>query len=129
MKRLAAAVAALILLAAPARATEWMVCSDAGGKATISVLLGAMNVIAVAAIKIDVDGKIWSTVPGEGTSITKGQAFEADHQLMLDVTDAEVSEIIAQLRLFEATEGNDVVAAGTLRMPGLGAWAVTCEGP
>jgi hypothetical protein len=129
MKRLAALLVATILASAPARATEWLVCNDAGGKASISVLLGAMEVIAVNDIKIAVGDKTWSTTPGEGTPITRGQAFETADQMWIDVTDADVAAIVAQLRLFEASEGDSVVAAGTLRMPGVGAWAVTCEGP
>jgi hypothetical protein len=129
MKRLALLAALMLVSAAPARATEWVICADKEGKATFSVLLGMMEVIAVNDIKIEVGDRKWSTTPGEGTLITKGQAFESDHQMMIDVTDGDMAAIVAQLRLFQASEGDDVVSAGTLRMPGVGAWAVTCEGP
>lgn len=129
MTRLAAALFSLLLAAAPAHATEWMICSDAGGKASISVLLGAMNVIAVNDIRIEVGDRRWSTTPGEGTLITRGQAFEADNEMWIDVTDADMAEIVAQLRLFQASEADSSVSGGTLRVVGEGAWAVACEGP
>ena len=129
MKRLAAVIVALFAASSPARATEWMICSDDSGKASFSVLLGAMDVIAISSLKIEVDGKTWSTVKGEGTLVTIGQAFESDDQMLIDVTDSEVSTLVAQLRLFEASEADAVAAGGTLRIPGQGAWAVTCDGP
>ena len=128
MKRLAAILGLMILTSVPARATEWLICSD-GDKVSFSVLLGAMDVIAVNDIKIEAGGKMWSTTPGEGTLVTKGQAFETADQMWIDVTDETVAAIVAQLRLFKASEGEDAVSGGTLRMPGVGAWAVSCTGP
>lgn len=128
MKRLAAIGVLVIATAAPAKATEWLNCSD-GDKASFNVLLGNMNVIAVDTIEVEAGGKKWST-RGEGaTSITKGQAFETADQIYIDVTDDKMDAIVAQLRLFKASEGEDFVSAGTLRVAGIGAWAVTCSGP
>jgi hypothetical protein len=36
---------------------------------------------------------------------------------------------LAELRLFKASEGETYARAGTLRIVGMGAWAVSCEGP
>ncbi len=128
MKRLAAIGAVMIAAALPAKATEWLICAD-GGKASINVLLGNMNVIAIDTIQIEVGQKKWST-RGEGAiPITKGQAFETADQILLDVTDDSEDAIVAQLRLFKATEGDEYVSGGTLRVVGEGAWAVTCSGP
>ncbi len=127
MKRLAA-VGALLLASTPAQATEWLVCSG-GDNASISVLLGQMEVIGVADIMFEIGQKKWST-KGEGaTLITKGQAFESKDQIWIDVTDANVNAIVAELRLFKAVEGKQYVTGGTLRVIGEGAWAVTCTGP
>lgn len=128
MKRLAAIGVLLIALAGPAKATEWLNCSD-GDKASFNVLLGNMNVIAVDTIEVDAEGKKWSTRGGDATLITKGQAFETADQIYIDVTDSNVDAIVAQLRLFKASEGEIYVSAGTLRVAGVGAWAVTCSGP
>ena len=118
----------LIALAVPAKATEWLNCSD-GDRASFNVLLGNMNVIAVDTVEIEAGGKKWSTRAGDATLITKGQAFETADQIYIDVTDDKVDSIVAQLRLFKASEGEDYVSAGTLRVAGVGAWAVTCSGP
>lgn len=128
MKRLVATGVLLIAAAGPAKATEWLNCSD-GDKVSFNVLLGQMNVIAVDTIEVEAGGKRWSTRAGDGTPITKGQAFETADQIYIDVTDSNVDAIVAQLRLFKASEGEDYVSAGTLRVAGVGAWAVTCSGP
>jgi hypothetical protein len=128
MKRLAAIGVLLMTFAVPAKATEWLNCSD-GDKASFNVLLGQMNVIAVDTVEIEAGGMKWSTRAGDGTPITKGQAFETADQIYIDVTDGNVDAIVAQLRLFKASEGEDHVSAGTLRVAGVGAWAVTCFGP
>jgi len=128
MKRLVAIGFLVIATVAPAKATEWLNCSD-GDRASFDVLLGNMNVIAVDAIEIEAGGKKWSTREGGATPITKGQAFETVDQIYIDVTDDKMDAIVAQLRLFKVSEGEDHVSAGTLRVAGVGAWAVTCSGP
>ena len=128
MKRLAAIGVLLIAFAVPAKATEWLNCSD-GDKASFNVLLGNMNVIAVDTIEVEAAGKKWSTRGVDATLITKGQAFETADQIYIDATDSNVDAIVAQLRLFKASEGEDYVSAGTLRVVGVGVWAVTCSGP
>jgi hypothetical protein len=114
--------------AVPAQATEWLNCSD-GDKASFNVLLGNMNVIAVDTIEVEAGEKKWSTRDAGATRITKGQAFETTDQIYIDVTDDKMDAIVAQLRLFKASEGEDYVSAGTLRVVGVGAWALTCSGP
>ena len=128
MKRLAVIGVLLIAAAGPVKATEWLNCSD-GDKASFNVLLGNMNVIAVDTIEVEAGGKKWSTRGGDATLITKGQAFETADQIYIDATDSNVDAIVAQLRLFKASEGENSVSAGTLRVAGVGAWAVTCSGP
>ena len=58
-----------------------------------------------------------------------GQAYENDQMILIDAVDEAMSSHIAELRLFKTTEGDaDTVYAGTLRIPGHGAWAVSCTG-
>lgn len=131
----AAAVLILAGLALPAQATEWMDCGDAEKTVSIRMLLGAMDVIAINTVEIEAVGKTWSTTGANGaTRITIGQAFETADQMWIDVTDENVGQIIARLRLFKAsddTEGleNSYAAAGTLSLPGQGVWAISCSGP
>jgi hypothetical protein len=134
MNRLLAAGAVFFGLACPAEATEWVDCSD-GENVSFRVLLGAMEVIAVNTIEIEVDGRRWSTAGGDGlTKIATGQAFETRDQMWIDVTDENVNAVVARLRLFKAhedgAEGVEPFGAtgGILHMPGIGAWAVSCTG-
>ena len=50
------------------------------------------------------------------------------------MTDEQVNEIVARLRLFKAMDdGGEAdavpVIGGILAMPGVGAWAMSCSGP
>jgi hypothetical protein len=128
MKQLVAIGALMMTMALPARATEWLICAD-GDKATFNVLLGSMSVIAVDRVEIEVGSKKWSTRGGSATLITKGQAFETPEMIAVDVTDDKSDAVVAQLRVFKASEGEDAVSGGTMRVVGEGAWAVTCSGP
>jgi hypothetical protein len=135
MRALSAAVLLLAAMALPAHATEWMDCSDPTDTISIRVLIGAMDVISVNTVEIVASGAKWSTNAGEGvTLITKGQAFETADQIWIDMTDEAVNEVVARLRLFKAMDdGGDgdatVVLGGTLAMPGIGAWPMSCSGP
>jgi hypothetical protein len=131
MLRLAASATALCLLASPATATEWLNCSDRDGAASVDLLLGAMDVAAVAGVTVSTGDQVWATHVeyGPGDPITVGQAFETPGMLMVDVMDPAMVEKIAEVRLFKASEGELFAYGGTLRIPGYGAWAVSCSGP
>jgi hypothetical protein len=135
MRALPAAAVLLAAMALPAQATEWMECTDPTESISLRVLLGAMDVIAVNTVEIVADGARWSTEAGGGaTVITKGQAFETRDQIWIDMTDEQVNEVVARIRLFKAMddggEGDAVpVIGGTLEMPGVAAWAVNCPSP
>ena len=135
MRALSAAALLIAAMALPAHATEWMDCGDPTESVSIRVLLGAMDVIAVNTVEIVANGAKWSTEAGGGaTLITRGQAFETADQIWIDMTDEAVNDIVARLRLFKAKddggEGDAVpVIGGTLEMPGVGAWAMSCSGP
>ena len=135
MKALPAAVLLSAAMALPAHATEWMDCGDPTQSVSIRVLLGAMDVIVVNTVEIVANGAKWSTEAGGGaTVITRGQAFDTADQIWIDMTDEQVNEIIARLRLFKAMDDGGEedavpVIGGILAMPGVGAWAVSCSGP
>ena len=128
MKRLLAVVTLLVTAATPAKATEWLICSH-GEDTSIRVLLGSADVIAINTIEIEIGTTTWSTKGKGETLINIGQAFETADQLMLDVTDKDSASIFAQLRLFKASETEDYVYGGTLRVRDQGVWAVSCSGP
>lgn len=122
---------ALCGLATPSFATEWVDCSDAAGAASISYLAGSLDALAVVGLNISVGDKVWASdvAYGPGEPVVVSQAFETPEMVFIDTMDPNMTGKIAELRLFKASEGDSVVAAGTLRMPGLGAWPVSCTGP
>jgi hypothetical protein len=128
MKRLLA-VAVVMALATPAGATEWIACSADGDAASANILVGAVDVISIASANIEAGGKKWETGAAGDAAIRVGQAFEDADKILVDFTDEGVASIVASLKLFKASEGDDYVSGGTLRVTGVGAWAVTCSGP
>ncbi len=86
--------------------------------------IGIVSVAAVANATIAIGDDVISMVDGD---IVVGQQY-ADHgQFLVDFTDPNLEKTMAKLRLFSATEGEDIVFAGTLQVPGTGAYAVTCS--
>lgn len=131
MMRGAAIVVALAALATPSSATEWVNCSDAQGQASFDFLVGAPDVISIVGLTISVGDKVWASevAYGPGEPVTVGQAFEDADTILVDAMDENLTVKIAELRLFKASEGDaETVYAGTLRIPGHGAWAVSCSG-
>lgn len=129
--RLAAAAAIVCGLASPALATEWVNCGDGSGEASFAYLAGAgLGVIQIAGMTITAGEQVWATDPayGPGDPVQVGQAYEDEQIVLIDAVDPEFVPV-AQLRLTKASEGDSYASGGTLRIPGYGAWAVTCEGP
>lgn len=129
MMKPALLVAGLALLASPAAATEWVYCNDATNTVTAGLLLGS-EPMAVAGIVLSLNDKVWASAAayGPGEPIGLGQGFENDTLFFADLVDGQ-SVKLAELRLTKASEGKAYVSAGTLRIVGEGAWAVSCEGP
>ena len=101
-----------------------------GDAASANILVGMVDVLSIARAKVEAGGKKWATdADGRRRDLRVGQAFEDADKIVVDFTDDGVSSIIASLRLFKASEGDDYVTGGTLRITGVGAWAVTCSGP
>jgi hypothetical protein len=129
MKRLAAGLI-VVALAAPAAATESIICASDDKAVSIDLLVGlGLDVVSISRATIEAGGKTWATDVAGEQKIAVGQAFEDVEKLIVDFTDEGVSAIAASLRLFKASEGEDYVSGGTLRVTGAGAWAVTCSGP
>lgn len=128
----ATALALLVAgLSSPALATEWINCADATGAASVDLLLGTTEVIAAAGMTITVGDKVWASdvAYGPGEPVAVGQAFETPAMILVDAVDPGVTTKIAELRLFKASEGDLSAYGGTLRVPGHGAWPVSCSGP
>jgi hypothetical protein len=129
--RLLGALAVAASVASPALATEWLNCADAEGGASMDLLLGTLDVASVAGMTVSIGDQVWASHVeyGPGEPITVGQAFETADMLLVDAMDEAMAAKIAELRLFKASEGDaPAIYAGTLRVPGHGAWAVSCSG-
>lgn len=130
MRAILSSLSAMAVLAAatPTWATETTICSGDG--ASISLLMGATPVVSIAKADMEAGTRRWSTQKEDGvTTITVGQAFETSEILHVDITDENVSEILAKLRVYKASESDFYAAGGTLWISGVGAWAVSCSGP
>jgi len=111
-----------------AEATETTICSGDG--ASISLLMGAVPVVSIAKADMEAGTRRWSTQAENGvTPIAVGQAFETSEVLHVDLTDDNISEVLAKLRVYKASESDFYAAGGTLWIAGVGAWAVNCSGP
>jgi hypothetical protein len=130
MRSLAVLVVATgVQMASPAHATEWVSCADSGGLASFDYLAGdGLGVLSISAVTITAGERVWASDPanGPGDPVSVGQQFEDGLTVQVDAVDEAFTKI-AELRLFKASEGDSVVYAGTLRIPGLGAWAVSCD--
>ncbi len=132
MIREAATAAALVCgLATPSLATEWVNCAAPDGAASFDYLAGTLDVLSVVGMTITVGEQVWATDPayGPGDLVVVAQAFETPEMVLIDAMTPELDSFIAELRLFKATEGDAYAYGGTLRIPGYGAWAVSCFGP
>lgn len=111
------------------QATEWMYCGDTEAVVDVGFLLGTVDAFMPSAITMRYKTMHWTSgeAYGEGTPITMGQGFADARTLQVDLFDEGLSERIAELRLSRAEEGDTVVLAGTLRIPGQGVWAVACD--
>jgi len=115
-------------LSAPAFATEWATCASSDGKVNIALLMGSLDMASISGITLQLGNEQWSSSSayGPGAGIAIGQTFSDDSSLLLDLVDDDFT-VLANLRIFKATEGDTVAAAGILRLPGKGAWSVTCD--
>ena len=131
MIRVAAIAVLGALLASPALATEWVYCTHAGGEASFDYLAGdGTGILYIDAVTITAGERVWASDPanGPGDPVSIGQQFEDDASILVDAMGADFQKV-AELRLFKASEGDMFVYSGTLRIPGHGAWSVSCSGP
>lgn len=131
IRKAAIAVVGLCGLATPSVATEWVNCAAPDGAATFDFLAGSLDVLSIVGLNISVGEQVWanSAAYGPGEPVAVGQAYEDEHVVLIDAVDENVTTRIAELRLFKASEGDATAFGGTLRIPGYGAWPVSCTGP
>lgn len=124
-----AAVLLAILSGGPAFASCSIDCLSPDGDASVSLTIGSVPVLAIVGAFVEADGKSLEFNRGGENTIVLGQAFREDGVLKADFTDPNVERVMAEIRLFTASEGEENVTAGTLRVDGAGVWALQCTGP
>ena len=119
----------MLVAAVPASATEWVYCSDVDAVVEIGFLLGTVEAFMPAGATMRHKTMHWITdqAYGDGAIMTVGQGYGDDTMLVVDLFDEAVDAKIAELRLWKAQEGEQVVNAGTLHILGQGVWAVNCD--
>ena len=125
------ALAALLLIAgvSPASATGTVDCEAPEGAASLALTIGSLPVLGVVHMEVTAGDRTWSTRGSGDGAISIGQAFRDGERWLIDATDPNVEGVVAEVRLNQAIEEGDMALAGTLRIPGTGAWAITCIGP
>jgi hypothetical protein len=131
MARSRAVLAAFLMVAgiSPASATGTVDCEAADGAASLTLTIGSLPVLGVVHMEVTAGDRTWSTGDGSDVAISIGQAFRDGERWLIDATDPNVEGVVAEVRLNQAIEEGDVALGGTLKIPGAGAWAVTCIGP
>jgi hypothetical protein len=131
MRALLLAAGAVCAMAVPAAATEWITCGDPAGHVQIGLLASHGGPFTYQRGTLRVGDENWSTWPDvePGISIMGLESYADDNQLYVKFADDQATAIIADLRVFIVTEGDDTVKGGVLDVPGKGAWVVACEGP
>ena len=77
--RLAAPIVAVLALASPAAATEWLNCSDASGAASMDLLQGTLDVAGIVGMTISTGDQVWASHVeyGPGDPVVVGQTSSA----------------------------------------------------
>ncbi|MFW6077371.1 MAG: hypothetical protein ACOC71_06445 [Hyphomicrobiales bacterium] len=113
----------------PAAATGTVECQSADGAASLMLTIGSLPVLGVVHMEFTAGDSTWSTGDGRDVAISVGQAFRDGERWLIDATDPNIEAVVAEIRLNQAIEGRDMALAGTLRISGVGAYAVSCIGP
>lgn len=122
-------IATIVFTAAPALATGGIYC-DGAVDPTISAYLtvGRVPGFAVVGARIDAAGQAWDMNATDGaTEIALAQGAVVGDLIVADFSDPNAEKIIVSLRVVHATNDVSAAAAGTLSIPGVGAWPMICE--
>jgi hypothetical protein len=128
-KRFTILAACILAAAGPSLATGSVECEAVDGRARVALTVGSLPVLSVVGMEIVVGDRTWSTGADGDGAIRAGQAFQDGARWLIDATDPNVETVVAEIRLNGASEGRDMALAGTLKIPGTGAFAVSCLGP
>lgn len=123
--RLLLAAFAVTAFVSPAAASVALFCQGPNGVAVDAPLSGGVG-LGVLSITVQAEGRTWTSETSleDPLAIVPAQAF-SDHETMrFDFADANFERNVVELRLFIAGEG---AVGGTLNIPEVGAWPISCE--
>jgi hypothetical protein len=129
IRTLALGLALAISAATGAHATGGIYCDGArDGTVGAFLTVGRTPGFAVVGARITVPGNAFdlNAIDGAAPMVLAQGAILGD-LIAADFTDPNAERVVASLRIVRSAEGNDVAAAGTLHLPGVGAWPVVCE--
>ena len=126
MTRIVLAVA-FAALSVPALAGEGLMCSGDGVETHFPVG-GGVGFGLLDGSTITLDGAVaYASDPAAGgIAIQVSEAFSGNHRIEIDFADPNMEQVLAEIRLFWTEEESDPVYGGTLKIPGRGAWAISC---
>jgi hypothetical protein len=96
----------------------------------VEVTVGQLPALVPVSVWVKIGDREWHTLAGgAGVAVAIMQAFDFGPALLIDLADANIERVLFQIRLFREEEGRDLAVAGTLGAPGVGAFALVCQGP
>lgn len=117
------------LVSTPALATGGIYCNGAdGAKVSAFLTVGRVPGLAVVGARIDIPGKAWSMIAADDADrIVLAQGAVIGDLTVADFSDPGAEQIQVSLRVLQARVQETSAAAGTLAVPGEGAWPLICE--
>lgn len=134
MKRLVASLGIILATSVPVSASVVINCQTDSG-VTVRVAGFISSELIIHGVEIISPDKHWSTHNVDAEQMEILQSFSDGESVKVDLgppnfRPLETNQfLIAKIRLFSADEGTEYVLAGTLQMPGVGVYALICEGP
>ncbi|HHG91195.1 MAG TPA: hypothetical protein ENJ90_12070 [Devosia sp.] len=129
MKKPVAGLVMLLAATSGANATSSMFCNTESDEAGINLTIGSGGGAVIVGADFYVGDKLWSTSAPYDSHVAIAQGFIEGDRVLLDLSDRNFETIIARLRLFTASQGEEQVSGGTLMVAGEGVFAVSCSGP
>ena len=103
---------------------------DAEPPAAVEITVGQLPALVPVAARVVIADREWNTLAGGAGAVANiMQAFDFGKGLLIDLADPNVERILFRIRLFREDEGQHLAVAGTLGAPGVGAFALLCQGP
>lgn len=123
--RLLFAVAFTAVSILPASASFGLMCEGPDGVSLEAPLGGAVGLTVMSAT-ITASGRTWTTETSleDPQAMVPAQAFSANDMMWIDLADANLERNVAEVPLFVTS---DEAIGGTLSMPDVGAWVISCS--